>query len=142
MRTLFTGTLFTAICAASMALSGTAIAGEKAQAEGEAKLAKLLEGRVAGKPVSCIPQRMLESSTTIDGTAIVYRSGRRLYVNRPRSGADSLDSDQILVTRLTGSELCNIDTVKLVDRSSGFPEGFVILGDFVPYERVKPTPAM
>jgi hypothetical protein len=104
--------------------------------DGEAALQELLEGRVAGKPVSCLSLPVLGSSQVIDKTAIVYRtSGRRLYVNRPRSGADALNSDDIMVTRLSTSQLCSVDTVNMVDRFSRAPTGFVILGDFVPYDR-------
>jgi len=103
----------------------------------EAKLAKALEGRVAGKPVSCITQRNITSSTIYDGTAIVYRVGSTLYVNRPRIGQTALDSDDILVSKTYGSQLCNLDTIRLIDRSSRIQSGFVGLGDFVPYSRPK-----
>jgi hypothetical protein len=101
------------------------------------QLTKLLAGRVAGKPTNCITLSSTQSSTIIDGKAIVYRVGSRLYVNTPRSGAESLNDDDILVTRTIGSQLCSIDTVNLIDRASRFQRGFVILGPFVPYERVK-----
>jgi hypothetical protein len=102
---------------------------------GEAELAKLLAGRVPGKPVDCIDLRSSNSSRIIDRTAIVYGSGGTLYVNRPRSGASSLDSDDILVTRTVGSQLCRLDTVRLVDRGSRISTGFVALDKFVPYAR-------
>ncbi|NNM76013.1 hypothetical protein HJG53_03705 [Sphingomonas sp. ID1715] len=103
----------------------------------EARLARMLDGRVAGKPVSCLNQRSISSTEIIDDTAIVYRVGSKLYVNRPRSGADWLHRDDILVTRTIGSQLCSIDTVRLLDRTSMIPAGFVSLGDFVPYTRPK-----
>ncbi len=103
----------------------------------DVQLSKLLAGRVAGKPVSCISLPRTQSSQIIDHTAIVYRDGSRLYVNVPRSGADTLDDDDILVTRTFGTQLCSIDTVHLIDRTSRFPRGFVALGQFVPYERPK-----
>lgn len=106
-------------------------------AKAEAKLAKALEGRVAGKPVSCISQQNITNSTIYDGTAIVYRVGSTLYVNRPRVGQTSLDDDDILVSRTYGSQLCNLDTIRLIDRSTRFPTGFVGLGDFVPYAKPK-----
>lgn len=101
----------------------------------EARLDKLIGDRVAGDPVSCINLRDVQSSQIIDGTAIVYRVGSKLYVNHPRSGAHWLDDDDILATRTISSQLCRIDTVKLIDRSARFPRGFVILGDFVPYTK-------
>ncbi|RRN65046.1 hypothetical protein [Caulobacter sp. 602-1] len=118
-----------------LAASG-ASAADHPNPEGEAKLAKLLEGRVAGKPVHCINLRATDSSEIIEGTAIVYKGpGGRLYVNRPRGGADSLRRDDILVTKTVTSQLCNIDVVTLVDPLARFPRGFVNLGDFVPYAK-------
>lgn len=99
----------------------------------DAELAKLLDGRVPGKPSSCISTFRSRSSQIIDGTALVYRDGRTLWVNRPRSGAESLRDDDVLLTRLYGSQLCRVDSVRLLDRTSGFQRGFVVLGDFVPY---------
>jgi hypothetical protein len=103
----------------------------------EVQLQKLLAGRTAGAPVDCIPLSGSNSSHVIEGKAIVYRVGSKLYVNEPRSGADSLDDDDILVTKVFGSQLCSIDTVNLVDRTSRFPRGFVILGKFVPWTKTK-----
>ena len=103
----------------------------------DVQLQKLLAGRVAGPPVDCINLSAVTSSVIIKGKAIVYRSGSRLYVNEPRSGASSLDDDDVLVTRTVGSQLCSIDSVKLIDRSSRFQRGFVILGKFVPYTKPK-----
>ena len=103
----------------------------------DTQLRKALAGRVAGKPTDCISLTSTNSSQIIEGKAIIYRSGSRLYVNEPRSGAESLDDDDILVTRVTGSQLCSIDTVDLVDRASRIQHGFVILGKFVPYTKPK-----
>jgi hypothetical protein len=121
---------------AALALPGAAMADEQPDAKGEAELAKMIEGRVAGKPVRCLPTTAMSQTTVIDKTAIVYRAGSKLYVNRPRSGADQLDDDDILVTKIYGSQLCNIDKVDLVDRTSRMWSGFVVLGDFVPYTKV------
>lgn len=103
----------------------------------EDQLAKLLEGRIAGKPQDCIPLSTTQSSQIIDKTAIVYRVGSTLWVNRPKGGAESLDDDDILVLKTSGSQLCSIDTLELHDRSSHMYSGFVSLGEFVPYRRAK-----
>ena len=103
---------------------------------GEQELAKMLDGREAGKPVSCIPSYQATETRVIDKTAIVYRIGNTLYVNRP-DNADRLDDDDIMVTRLHTSQLCNLDVVQLHDRASFFWNGFVGLNDFVPYKKAK-----
>ena len=110
-----------------------------AQARYDAKLAKALEGRVAGEPVRCIDMRSIRSSTIIDKTAIIYEVGNKLYLNRPADGASSLDSDDVLVTKTSSSQLCDIDIVRLIDRSNHFPTGFVNLGKFVPYSKPAKT---
>lgn len=101
----------------------------------EAKLARVLEGRVAGEPVECINMRNIRSSQIIDRTAIIYDAGRTVYVNRPRGGGELLDRWDTLVTKLHSSQLCSIDVVDLYDTSSRMQTGFVFLGEFVPYRR-------
>lgn len=97
---------------------------------------KALAGRVAGKPVHCIDPRLNSDTKVIDKTAIIYGSGRTVYLQEP-TNPQSLDDDDILVTQLRGTgQLCSIDTIRLHDRSTGFYRGFVGLRDFVPYTRV------
>lgn len=125
-----------ALAAASL-LAVPAASEARAQKTPQEQLAKLLKGRVAGKPVDCIWMSNVDSTTVIDKTAIVYKAGSTYYVNYPRTGADTLDDDDILVTKLWSSNLCSIDTVQLHDRMSGMWSGFVGLGKFVPYTREK-----
>lgn len=129
--------IFATIAAA--AAVAAAVPSAAAHRDPDAELSKLLAGRTAGAPVSCISLRSSQSSQVIDHRALVYRVGSTLYVNRPRSGADDLRSDDIVVTKTIGDELCSIDTVRLVDRANRFPHGFVILDKWVPYRLVKPA---
>lgn len=123
-----------AIAASAVLLGGCATASGKPQLTPQQRLDKMLEGRVAGKPVDCISSFDTRDMTILDKTAIVFRSGGTLYVNRPQN-ADQLDSDDILVTRTFGSQLCRLDIVKTVDRVGRFENGFINLGDFVPYRK-------
>ena len=102
----------------------------------EAKLAEKLEGRVAGEPVRCIPNYRNQRTTIYDETAIVWEVGSKLYVNRPESGLEALDDNDIMVTDTVLNQLCSVDTIRMVDQT-GFMRGVVFLGDFVPYERVE-----
>ena len=107
------------------------------QAKAEAKLAERLEGRAPGEPVRCLRLNTIRSSQIYDRTAIVYEGlGGVLYVNRPRSGAQTLDRDDVLVTRTYTGDLCSIDIVHLWDPMSRMQNGFVGLGEFVPYKKV------
>ena len=127
-----------AILAAAAVLALSATADARPRVAPEEKLAKMLDGRVAGEPRDCIYLPSIRGSRIIDKTAIVYDAGRTLWVNRPRSGASSLNDDDILVTDLhgSGSQLCSIDIIRLHDRTSFFYSGFVGLGEFVPYRKV------
>lgn len=121
--------------AAATLLVGGAAAQAGPRPSGEEQLAKMLEGREAGKPTSCISLTDARDGTVIDKTALVYRAGGTIWVNRPRN-AEHLDSDDILVTYPTGGQFCRLDRVNTMERSGHFVTGFVALGDFVPYRRV------
>lgn len=126
-------TLFSAL--ALGAAASASVAATPDMSRSEAELAKALQGRTPGQPVSCISLQNTSSTQIIDGVGILYRAGSKVYLNRPRGGANSLDDDDILVTKTFGSQLCRLDTVKLIDRASRIQSGFVVLGDFVPYTR-------
>lgn len=113
----------------------TDVRADTRQVEGEAKLAKHLEGRVAGEPVDCISLSQIHSSQIIDRTAIVYDAGSVIYVNRPEAGAESLRRGEIMVTEPTSNRLCSVDTVTMIDNTSGIYSGNVFLGEFVPYRK-------
>lgn len=108
---------------------------EAARPTGEERLAKLIEGRVAGEPKRCIFTPGNGNLTVIDKTAIVYKQGRRVWVNRTAYPQD-IDEDDILIIRKFGtSNLCRTDMITLADRYSGMFSGAIFLGDFVPYEK-------
>lgn len=100
----------------------------------EQRLDRMLEGRVAGDPQSCITSWDAREMEVIDNTAIVFGRGNTIWVNRPQN-ADDLDRDDVLVTRTHGGSFCRLDMVQTYDRASFFPTGFLNLGDFVPYRR-------
>ena len=121
-------------------LAGTLMLGGVAQAkpqDHDAELARALQGRVAGEPVSCINLSRVRNSRIINGTAILYDAGSVIYVNRPENGAEELNQWDTMVTRTPTTQLCNVDTVTMVDRVSDTFQGVVFLGDFVPYRRVR-----
>ena len=102
------------LAAAAISAAPAATAREKLAPEDQ--LAKLLEGRVAGKPQSCIPLSTTRSSQIIDKTAIVYRSGGKLWVNRTANPEDIDDDDILVIRRFSGSSLCRQDMITLTDR--------------------------
>ena len=100
---------------------------------GEAKLAEMLDGRVAGEPERCIRTIGSRNLTQIDDTALVYKQGRTIWVNYTRT-PESIDSDDIMVIRkFDGSSLCRTDQITTVERFGGFLSGIIFLDDFIPY---------
>ncbi len=125
-----------ALAAGSLLLIGAA-ADAKPRLTPEQQLAKSLEGRVAGEPVNCIYLPRVNGTRVYDKTAIVYEAGNTIWVNRPVSGAATLDDNDIILTTPFGAQLCNVDIVRMIDRNAGFWRGSVGLGQFVPYTKVK-----
>jgi len=127
-----------AAAAALTMLAAPAFADEPAQPEmtkGEAKLAKILEGRVAGEPTRCIRTIGSRNLQQIDRTALVYKDGKTIWVNRTRTPDAIDDSDIMVIKRFDGSNLCRTDNITLVDRLSGSFSGIIFLDDFVPYRQ-------
>jgi hypothetical protein len=125
-----------------VAMAGSLLAAPALQAKpqrsGEEQLAKMLQGREAGEPRHCISTFGNTSLQIIDKTAIVYHDGRTIWVNRTGNPA-SLDDDDVLVIRRYGSDLCRLDDVKAVARSTGMLRSQVLLEDFVPYRKTPKT---
>ena len=130
---MFKPALALAALAATVAAAGPSVAGERLT--GDQELAKLLEGRVAGEPKNCINTFAHRNQRVIDKTAVVYGSGRTIWVNVPRN-AEDLDEDDAMVVRMYGSQLCRQDIVTTIDPGSRMYSGNVFLGDFFPYTRV------
>lgn len=105
------------------------------QARGEARLAKLLEGRVAGEPVRCVRTFPNQRIQTIAGTAYVYGSGQTIYVQRTQN-PEQIDTNDVIVSlQFQAGQLCRLDQTTTVDRFNGFFTGVVLFEDFIPYSR-------
>ena len=122
------------IAALARAAGATPVLAGEDIPRGEAELAKLLEGRVAGEPQRCITSSTNRNVAVIDETALVFTIGSTIYVNRP-ANADLLDWNDIPVFELDGSQICRQDRVQLRDRQSLFPGPYLFLSDFVPYKK-------
>ena len=105
--------------------------------KGEERLAKLLEGRVPGQPMTCIRSLSRDRMQIIDGTAYVYGSGSTIYVQRTQEPERIDESDTLVTNRFSASQLCRLDTMTTIDRFTGIFTGAVFFDDFVPYVRVK-----
>lgn len=117
------------------------LAASSAQAEdakGEAKLAKILEGRTIRAGMPCLEVRKIITTEIVNGTAIVYRlrGSPTLYVNRPTVGVESLNSNNALVVG-EAANLCEGNNLMTGDNggrgASMSLNGGLRLGEFVPY---------
>ena len=120
---------------AALALSAPAHAQEAPAAPENAELARLLEGRVAGEPTDCVPTRVNARMYIIDKTALIYDTGRTLYVNYTRY-PEVLDSNDVILIRENFPRLCQTTHIELRDPfAPGFSNGSIFLTDFIPYKR-------
>ncbi len=104
--------------------------------KGEKRLAKMIEGRVAGKPQNCIRVFPSERLTVIDNTAYVYGRGNTIYVQKT-SRPDRIDDRDVLVSRrFNSTQVCRQDIVTTIDPVTGIFTGAVFFEEFVPYTRV------
>lgn len=100
---------------------------------GEQKLAKMLEGRVAGEPENCIRTVGSRSLTSIDDTALVYKDGNTIWVNYTRTPESIDDSNYLVIKKFSATSLCRTDQIQTYDRTGDFFSGVIMLDEFVPY---------
>ena len=108
---------------------------EPRTARAENELNRLLAGKVAQRPVSCLPSFRSGNMTIIDDGTILFREGRTVYRNDLNGGQCNRlgGGHYALVTRQSGGGLCRGDIAQVMDVSSGTTVGSCVIGDFVPY---------
>lgn len=129
-KTLIAGVL---LCLGA-GLGGTvALAGRGSD---EDAYARLLTGKVAGKPQSCLDTNHTQAQLSAYGDKLVYRISRSLvYVNQTTGGCERVARGDALVTERVQSRACRGDIARTVDiRGGGFQTGTCALGDFTPYQ--------
>ena len=133
MRSLL---LISAAAAVSLGACTTAPQPETRSAKAEAHLQKLLAGKVAGPPVTCLPSYSSRDMVVIDDNTLVFRAGSgRVYRNDLMGGGCSQLGGGFysLLTKSSGSGLCRGEIAQVVDVSNGITVGSCVIGDFVPY---------
>ena len=105
-------------------------------AKAQEKLSRLLAGKVAGPPVSCLPSYRQKDMTVIDDYTIAFRDGvDRVWINKPHGGCNLLASGSYaLVTHgVGGMGLCRGDIGNVVDSMNHVTVGSCVMSDFIPY---------
>lgn len=100
------------------------------------ELAKLLDGKVAGEPVSCVSNFSTASNLrALSDDVLVMQVNRKLvYKNELRGTCTGLSRGDILVmTSWSGGQYCQGDMARAFDPYSGITSGVCSLGKFVPY---------
>jgi len=109
-------------------------------AEAQAKLDKVLEGRVAGETRTCLPTAKTNSPIGIDDHTVLFRDGPRIWRNELRRGTDcgKLDKFHALVSSAnqTAGRVCTGTVVGIVDlHDPTVAVGACELGDFTVYQK-------
>lgn len=106
--------------------------------QAEAHLQTLLNGKIPGQPISCLPDYRSNNMVVIDDNTVVFRDGRTTFRNDFQGGTCSrLGSGNyaLLTRRYGGIGLCRGDIAEVKDLTNGFTVGSCVMGDFVPYTK-------
>jgi hypothetical protein len=104
-------------------------------AEAQAHLNNLLAGKVAARPISCLPHYNANDMVVIDDGTVVFKNGRTVYRNDFEGGScpNLGQGNFALITKTPSSGLCRGDIAEVRDLSAGITVGSCVFGDFVPY---------
>ena len=126
------------ILTAAAALASCTMSAVPPSAQSQREYQQLLYGKVAQRPVSCLPHYLSNDMRVIDDNTIAFRNGNsRVYVAHMQGGCNGLaGGHNALVTHQYGNaELCRGDIARVVDTLNGFTVGSCVFGDFTPYVR-------
>src|SRR3546814_4889243 len=84
-------------------------------AKQQATLTKALEGKVAGKPQSCMSMIPRADLQVISDDVLLYKIGRTVYVNRMMGNCSGLTNGRTLVSNVWGSQVCRGDIARVAD---------------------------
>jgi hypothetical protein len=98
------------------------------------RLDRLLAGRVAGEPVSCLPTSRYQDTRTYDGT-VAYKVGGTWYVNRFAAGCPQLRNGRSTISRHV-NRVCRGDIAEVVlPQQPAISYGACSFADFTPYRK-------
>lgn len=102
---------------------------------------KIEQVREVGKPVSCISITRIRSTDVVDDQTIDFEmAGGKTYRNTMPYSCPSLKFEDRFSYRLSGSQLCHVDTIRVLNNWGGgqLQEGTGCgLGKFQQVEKVK-----
>lgn len=105
-------------------------------AQAQVEFDKLVEGKTAGAPITCLPHYQADDMIRIDDSTIAFKRGSRVYVNHLNGECSNLKNNfYALVTKGNGMGLCRGDIAEVRDVQTGTLVGACGLGDFIPYSK-------
>lgn len=106
-------------------------------AQAEAKLDKLLAGRVAGPSVDCLGHMDARDMIVIDDDTVLFKDGATYYRQDFNGGscANLGGGGYTMVSNRYGSGVCRGDIARIVDIRNGITVGSCSYGEFVPYRK-------
>ena len=107
-------------------------------ASGERAYQELVAGKVAGRPMNCLPTYHANDMSIIDGQNVVFRTGvRTAYLVRLTPGCELLGSGNyaLLSRQFGGTQLCHGDIQQVIDTMNRITVGSCTVADIVPYYR-------
>lgn len=126
--------------ATAVILAGAATAAAQ-DAAPSPDLTKALAGRTPGKNENCISYNRVSGPEVIDSNNILYHESRaRVWRNELAGSCKFLRENDILVIENYGNQICKFDRFSVINRNSGLPSAYCILGSFTPYDKPKPAP--
>ncbi len=106
----------------------------KAETRTNAGLDRELAGLVAGPPQMCLNAQDRREMNGYGEMLVFHGAGGTRYVTQT-TGCRDVGTNNILVTRTTGTQLCRGDIATTVDQTSRVQTGACSFGDFIPYRR-------
>ena len=93
-------------------------------------------GRIKVRTAACIGRFDQANMRIIDERTIVYfAAARRLWRNDLPDRCPGLDRDPLLVVEQFGSQLCEHDRIRLIERGSHIPGPYCRLGRFSAWDK-------
>jgi hypothetical protein len=105
-------------------------------AEAQNQFQRLIAGKVAGPPVSCMPSSRTNDMTVIDESTVAFRQGGgRVFVAHMQGECSNLGAPSYaLLTKQPASlSLCHGDIAQVIDTHNGMTVGSCVFDSFTPY---------
>lgn len=124
-------------------LAGCAATAEQPMrsAQKQQEYERLIAGKVAGPPVSCLPTYNANDMIVIDEQTIAFRQGgNNVYIaHMPAGGCSNLGRPPytMLTKQFGTAQLCRGDIARIIDTTNRITVGSCVFGDFTPYSKAR-----